>query len=71
METKIIDARGKQKTYGELEQGQFFLYNDTLYMKTDIEKEGTILAVVLCNGEFAIFSQNALVETVDAEIRYF
>lgn len=71
METKIIDARGKQKTYGELEQGQFFLYDDALYMKTDIEKEGIILAVVLGSGEFAVFSQDTLLETVDAEIGYY
>lgn len=71
MKTKIIDARGREKTYGELEKGQYFLFDDTLYMKTDIEKEDIVFAVILDSGNFAIFSENALVETVDTEIRYF
>lgn len=47
------------------------MYDDDLYIKTDIEKDGIILAVVLCDGGFAVFSQETVVETVDAEIRYF
>ena len=70
METRIIDARVKQKAYRELEQGQFFLYDDALYMKTDIEKDDIILAVRLDNGKFAVFAQYTLLEIVDAEIRY-
>jgi hypothetical protein len=71
MNMVIIDARGKKKTYGELEKGQCFLFDDILYMKTDIEKEDIVFAVILGSGDFAIFSEKTLIETVDAEIRYF
>lgn len=71
MKVKITDARLYLKTYKELEQGQLFLYEGILYIKTDIEKDEFILAVRLGNGEFALFVEDTRVEIVDAEIRYF
>ncbi len=71
MKAKITDARLYLKTYKELEQGQLFLYEGILYIKTDIEKDEFILAVRLGNGGFAAFVEDTRVETVDAEIRYF